>query len=169
MPRSSLAHYNAFLPGPHSVAVPVPHLCPTIMPVLTSRNLASTILLAAYVRRMVARFTMLAVLVGCDLGLNFGFVRLAAGAEVGSPEGRRDWPQWRGPGGRAVLETDSFPESWPESKPQPAWQVRLGTGWSSPVVADGRVFITDRAAGRSACWLSTPTPAREIWTKYARR
>ncbi len=56
---------------------------------------------------------------------------------------QRAWANWRGPGTLSIAWHAELPDKWPEQL-KPDWQVELGTGWSSPVVGEGRVFITDR-------------------------
>jgi len=53
------------------------------------------------------------------------------------------WPQFRGPNRDGVsLETGLLPE-WPKGGPPSLWTVSgVGRGYSSPIVADGRVIIT---------------------------
>jgi len=52
----------------------------------------------------------------------------------------QDWNQWRGPArDGSVAATASWPKSWKQS-----WRVEVGEGYSSPVVADGRVFVNSR-------------------------
>jgi outer membrane protein assembly factor BamB len=53
-----------------------------------------------------------------------------------------DWPQFRGPGGRAVSDETGLPVKWSDTK-NVRWKAELpGRGVSSPVVADGRVYVT---------------------------
>lgn len=53
-----------------------------------------------------------------------------------------DWPQFRGPGGQGHSAETGLPIEWSESK-NVAWKVPVpGRGWSSPVVAGGRVWLT---------------------------
>lgn len=53
-----------------------------------------------------------------------------------------DWPQFRGPGGQGQSAETGLPVEWNESK-NVAWKVAVpGRGWSSPVVAAGRVWLT---------------------------
>jgi outer membrane protein assembly factor BamB len=54
------------------------------------------------------------------------------------------WAQWRGPNRDGVVPAASVPAAWPE-KLTPKWKQSIGEGYSSPVVADGRVFVHSRA------------------------
>ncbi len=52
-----------------------------------------------------------------------------------------DWPQWRGPRRDAVSQEKGLLSAWPEGGPALAWRFEgLGTGYSSVVVQDGRLF-----------------------------
>ena len=61
----------------------------------------------------------------------------------------QDWPQFRGPGGQGHSGERGLPVEWSEST-NVAWKVPVpGRGWSSPVVAGQRVWLTTAtAAGR---------------------
>jgi outer membrane protein assembly factor BamB len=53
-----------------------------------------------------------------------------------------DWPQFRGPSGQGHSAEQRLPLEWSESK-NILWKSPIaGRGWSSPVVAGGRVWIT---------------------------
>src|SRR5229473_7579543 len=59
---------------------------------------------------------------------------LAAGAE--------DWPQFRGPTGQGVAQEGPFPTEWSTTR-NVAWKQAIpGTGWSSPIIHQGRVYLT---------------------------
>ena len=59
-----------------------------------------------------------------------------------------DWPQFRGPDGQGHSSEHGLPIEWSETK-NIVWKVPVpGRGWSSPVVAGGRV------------WLTTATPVK---------
>ena len=59
-----------------------------------------------------------------------------------------DWPQFRGPGGQGHSSETTAPLVWSETK-NIKWKSPVpGTGWSSPVVADGRVWLTTATGGR---------------------
>lgn len=55
----------------------------------------------------------------------------------------QDWTQWRGPARDGSVSDKNTPAAWPE-KWQRAWRVEIGEGYSSPVVAAGRVFVHGR-------------------------
>lgn len=53
-----------------------------------------------------------------------------------------DWPQFRGPTGQGHSTEEGLPLEWSETR-NIVWKVPVpGTGWSSPVVSDGRIWLT---------------------------
>ena len=61
---------------------------------------------------------------------------LIASAEVG-------WPQFRGPRRDGVCDERGLLSSWPEGGPKLLWSATdLGRGYSSPMIVNGRLFIT---------------------------
>jgi outer membrane protein assembly factor BamB len=56
-----------------------------------------------------------------------------------------DWPQWLGPHRNAV--TSESVASW-KTAPQIVWHVPVGEGHSSPIVANGTVFLHFRVRGK---------------------
>jgi outer membrane protein assembly factor BamB len=76
------------------------------------------------------------------------------------------WPRWRGPTGQGTAADPTLfklPDKWPADM-MPAWTAKLGTGWSSPVVAEGRVFVTDRVDGTERVLAFDAQTGRELWT-----
>ena len=54
----------------------------------------------------------------------------------------QDWPQFRGPSGDGCAMAKNLPERW-GGFDAPAWQTEIpGSGWSSPVVVGGRIWLT---------------------------
>jgi outer membrane protein assembly factor BamB len=52
-----------------------------------------------------------------------------------------DWPQWQGPDRTARSTETGLLPSWPKAGPELAWTVTgLGTGFSTPSIAAGRIF-----------------------------
>lgn len=60
-----------------------------------------------------------------------------------------DWPTFRGPDRSAVSNERGLLQEWPEGGPKLAWEAKgVGRGYSSAVVADGRVYtLGDGLAG----------------------
>ena len=62
-----------------------------------------------------------------------------SGAAVRAEE---SWPAFRGPGSRGVATGAAHPDRWSATE-NVAWTADIpGRGWSSPVVAGGKVFVT---------------------------
>ena len=78
-----------------------------------------------------------------------------------------DWPQWRGPSRDGVWNETGILEAIPASGLPVRWRVRIGFGYSGPVVAQGRVFVTDRKLSpeveRVLCF--EEATGRPLWTR----
>jgi hypothetical protein len=59
-----------------------------------------------------------------------------------------DWPQFRGPNRDGVWNETGIIESFPPGGLKISWRAPVGPGFSSPVVAEGRVFVTDSQVSR---------------------
>ena len=71
---------------------------------------------------------------------------LLTGALVAAAE---DWPQFRGPTGQGLSSETGLPLEWSESQ-NVRWKTAVpGTGWSSPVVAGDRVWLTTAVVDRN--------------------
>ncbi len=78
-----------------------------------------------------------------------------------------DWPGWRGIG-RDGLSPDPLPASLP-TQPTPRWQIPLGHGYASPVVASGLVVVLDHSAGQETAHGLDSVTGKERWhTPYAK-
>jgi outer membrane protein assembly factor BamB len=53
-----------------------------------------------------------------------------------------DWPQFRGPAGDGSSAESNLPIEWGPSKNIVWKQAIPGTGWSSPVIGNGRIYLT---------------------------
>jgi outer membrane protein assembly factor BamB len=61
-----------------------------------------------------------------------------------------DWPQFRGPSGQGISSEAGLPLAWSESR-NIVWKALVpGRGWSSPVVAGGRVWLTTSISDKGA-------------------
>jgi len=57
-----------------------------------------------------------------------------------------DWPQWRGPARDGVWTETGVVERFASPQLPIKWRVPIGSGYSGPTVAEGRVFVMDRIA-----------------------
>lgn len=60
------------------------------------------------------------------------------------PTAAADWPQWLGPQRDGVWRETGIMESFPAGGPPLRWKTPIGSGYSGPAVAAGRVFVMDR-------------------------
>jgi outer membrane protein assembly factor BamB len=59
-----------------------------------------------------------------------------------------DWPEFRGPTGQGISTERGLPVEWSESK-NILWKVPVpGSGWSSPVVMDGKIWLTSAVGNK---------------------
>ena len=62
-----------------------------------------------------------------------------------TPELRADdWPQWRGPNRDGIWRETGIVKAIPRSGLKVRWRAKIGRGYSGPVIAKGRVFVTDQ-------------------------
>ena len=61
------------------------------------------------------------------------------------------WPGWLGPKRDGWVEGFQAPKSWPR-KLKRGWRVKVGVGYGSPLVADGRVWQHARQGEEEAVW-----------------
>jgi outer membrane protein assembly factor BamB len=79
-----------------------------------------------------------------------------------------DWPQWRGPGRDNAWNEKGIVETFPVDGLKGRWSAPIGFGYSSPVVADGRVYVTDsvldkpKARERIHCFEAVS--GKPLWT-----
>ncbi|HSD28840.1 MAG TPA: PQQ-binding-like beta-propeller repeat protein [Vicinamibacteria bacterium] len=76
-------------------------------------------------------------------GIGFSCLLVAAVASG------QDWPQWRGPARDGQAVGIGAPKSWPKELKR-AWNVPVGIGHASPVVAGARVFVFSRVGDKEA-------------------
>lgn len=80
---------------------------------------------------------------------------------IASPEA--GWPQFRGPRRDGVSDERGLLESWPEGGPTKLWAVEgLGRGFSSPIIADGRIYLTGDI-GEELHLVALDLQGRRLW------
>ena len=73
------------------------------------------------------------------------------------------WPQWRGPNRDGVVAAANVPAAWP-AKPTAKWTQKVGEGYSTPVVANGRVFVHSRQDPEEVVTALDLATGKPVWT-----
>lgn len=72
-------------------------------------------------------------------GVCFAVAVLVCGGAIAA-----DWPQYGGPNRDNISLEKGLARTWPEAGPKVLWRIPLGTGFASPSVANGKVYVLDR-------------------------
>ena len=109
-----------------------------------------------------------------SLSLSFSILFFAIAAKS------EDWPQWRGPNRDGHSTETGLLKEWPKDGPPVVWTVEnVGVGYSSPTVANGRIFtlgdlegvehvICLNAKDGSLVWAVQPDPvAKQLEDRVA--
>jgi len=54
-----------------------------------------------------------------------------------------DWPQWRGPNRDGTWNEIGIASSFPATGLKPKWKVPVGFGYSTPIVSNGKLYLSD--------------------------
>lgn len=74
-----------------------------------------------------------------------------------------DWPRWRGINGDGQSAETGLLERWPAGGPKLLWAAGgLGKGWTSPSIADGKIFATGMVSGKGYLHCFDLT-GKELW------
>lgn len=74
-----------------------------------------------------------------------------------------DWPHWRGPQRNGVSAESGWLDMWPTDGPPVAWKAKVGLGFSSFVISDGRALTLGHADGKDTVWCFEAASGKEIW------
>jgi outer membrane protein assembly factor BamB len=76
-----------------------------------------------------------------------------------------DWPQWRGPDRTGVSKETGLLQEWPKDGPKLRWKTTdIGTGYSAPAVAGGRVYLQTTRGGDEFALALDETTGKPVWT-----
>src|SRR5271170_7531870 len=83
---------------------------------------------------------------------------LLAALVAGCASGLRadDWPQWLGPERDSVWRETGIVSNFPAGGPPVVWRAEIGSGYSGPAVAQGRVYVLDHQFAQAANKPSDP-------------
>jgi outer membrane protein assembly factor BamB len=79
---------------------------------------------------MISSFVRLLLVGFVSLGLFGGLAKPSAG----------DWVRWRGPDLNGISSETGWLAKWPDDGPKRLWKAKVGTGFSSVSVANGKVY-----------------------------
>jgi outer membrane protein assembly factor BamB len=54
-----------------------------------------------------------------------------------------DWPQWRGPHRDGTWDETGIASSFPATGLKPKWKAPIGYGYSTPIVSNGKLYLSD--------------------------
>lgn len=83
---------------------------------------------------------------------------------VFAESGTFDWPQWQGANRDGISREAGLLKTWPSDGPKLAWRLDdLGTGYSSPAVAGGKIFGLSNRGDKEVVWALSEKTGKEIW------
>src|SRR5262249_39787329 len=74
-----------------------------------------------------------------------------------------DWPQFLGPDRNGTSPEKGLLATWGEKGPPVVWQVEVGEGYSSPVVAGGRLVLFHRVGDDEVVSCLDAATGKELW------
>jgi outer membrane protein assembly factor BamB len=74
-----------------------------------------------------------------------------------------DWPQLLGPNRNGVCSSTNLNLDWSAAPPKKLWSKRVGTGWSSPVVSNGKLILFHRDEDQEIVECLNAETGEEIW------
>ena len=75
-----------------------------------------------------------------------------------------DWPRWRGPHLDGISREKDWQTNWPQAGPKRVWQAKVGTGFSSVTVANGRVFTMGNKGDRDTIYCLAEETGNTLWS-----
>ncbi|MBX3732970.1 MAG: PQQ-binding-like beta-propeller repeat protein [Verrucomicrobiae bacterium] len=74
-----------------------------------------------------------------------------------------DWTHWRGPTRNGISAESGWSDRWPDDGPRVAWKARVGLGFSSFVVGEGRAYTMGHAEEQDTIFCLDAATGRELW------
>jgi outer membrane protein assembly factor BamB len=74
-----------------------------------------------------------------------------------------DWPEFRGPNRDGVIHGSMVSSDWNTAPPRLVWRQRLGPGWSSVIVVDGRLYTQEQRGEQEAVVCYDVQTGKELW------
>jgi outer membrane protein assembly factor BamB len=75
-----------------------------------------------------------------------------------------DWPQWRGPHRDGISLDKGLLQEWPKDGPPMRWKrTDIGSGYSTPVVAGGKVYVQTTAGKEEFALCLDEKTGKDVW------
>lgn len=79
------------------------------------------------------------------------------------PVDAADWYRWRGPDLNGISQETGWSTTWPAAGPKQLWRARVGVGFTSITVANGRAYTMGNQKDRDTVYCFDAATGREIW------
>ena len=90
--------------------------------------------------------------------------RVLASLVFGSACLAEDWPRFRGPDNNGVSQETDWNANWSSDGPPIDWRVDVGTGYSSVVIAKGRLYTLGNEENVDTVYCLDAETGNEIWS-----
>lgn len=74
-----------------------------------------------------------------------------------------DWPQFRGPNRSGIVAEDGWRRDWPDEGLPILWKAKVGVGFSSMAVADGRLYTLGNENDTDTVWCLEAGSGKVLW------
>lgn len=74
-----------------------------------------------------------------------------------------DWPQWRGPRRNGISAEKDFTAQWPKEGPRRLWSAKVGIGYSSVSVANGKLYTMGNVSEVDHVMCLDTTSGKLLW------
>ncbi len=74
-----------------------------------------------------------------------------------------DWPRWRGPDANGISKETGWSTTWPASGPKQLWTAKVGIGFASFAVSQGRVYTVGNTKDVDTVFCFDANTGAEVW------
>lgn len=100
--------------------------------------------------------------------MNFGASILLVLAFTSFYSAAADWPQFLGPNRNGISTETNLSLAWPKDGPKILWKIKVGEGWSGPVVASNRLVVFHRLNAKEVVQCFRAPYGEVLWqSEYA--
>jgi outer membrane protein assembly factor BamB len=83
------------------------------------------------------------------------------------PTRAENWPQYLGPNRNGIVTEKNLAQSWPKEGPKELWRTKTGTGFSSPVSADGKIYLLSLVDANEVLEAIESKTGKSLWKQQA--